>query len=943
MERRIQKISEDVQQRVRGGSIAPDIGAILLQLIYNSVDAGAAMIAIRVDLENMLVQVTDDGHGIVSADMYNVAKRGYTSRLREKSDLERNDFQYFGYRGESLSSISEFCELEITSRNMHEKDSFRKVMKGGKAVSFSSLVGSGPVGTSVVCRDLFYNRPVARKIISKQIADMYTMKSRRVVIIENLSSLIRSSTVAHPAISFSLHFSPNLQPDLDLPRSRDVLSLQRVGKAFPPHEMFRFTTRHASFSLDVFFGSPWMNSLPRSKDFQLVFFNRRFSSRNPVHKHVNQLYKTCWNSFHPIAALENTHVREFFKFFPQRKKRRAEDNSAVAPCKRYPVFVVDIQCSPLDCSFADCDHGAFVEFAHWEEAFKCLESLFKELCEKVKTMDNQTSNVEMNENQPRNLAPSVKANDDAETKLLERIEKLSYRNVNTSCLEGESSKRKDVQQYRRESSTSLTRQVETELVDQSELDLIEIALQTAHLAKKGNAALSSTKGGRLATAKAPAMSGFQFDIAASQWRVLSTPQGDEGGISLSSSRTLPSSRTSQNFSSRPSETSKTRSSQDLLEEFEKFSRKRSRLSMEGEKSGSRSEGGHVGGRRKDADEGEGASLHDEGTTASRGRSYKSEIISIDNWDASAKMKFALTRDWLRCSSIIGQAFNKFLVAMADGILVLLDQHAVHERARLEALEQSIVSPFLPPQQQRPTSRSGLTGAGRYGEEEWNVQTSPLPAPVRLDGVTKPLRTSLLQHWETIHRWGFKVDEVGRTETCCSSDPSSSSSSSLRTSSSSIPSSSSSFWVVQVPAVMGVQLTPTDLMDFLHELHENVSPAPLVPQAVRRVIISKACRGAVMFGDPLPRDQCTLLLSQLKDCNFPFQCAHGRPTMLPVLDLRGVSSSSSSSFAARSAGLAPPDWILYRRRRSQSNHNKSSNSNNKSSSNSNSNSKNLQST
>lgn len=57
MERRIQKISEDVQQRVRGGSIAPDIGAILLQLMYNSVDAGAAMIAIRVDLENMLVQV----------------------------------------------------------------------------------------------------------------------------------------------------------------------------------------------------------------------------------------------------------------------------------------------------------------------------------------------------------------------------------------------------------------------------------------------------------------------------------------------------------------------------------------------------------------------------------------------------------------------------------------------------------------------------------------------------------------------------------------------------------------------------------------------------------------------------------------------------------------------------------------------------------------------
>eukprot|EP00960_Hanusia_phi_P037872 753161-Hanusia_phi.AAC.3 len=127
MERRIEKISEEARQRVRGGSIAPDVGSILLQLVYNAIDANASTVAMRVDLENMLIQVTDDGHGILSADMHNVAKSGYTSRLREKNDLDRLDFQYFGFRGESLSSISEFCELEITSRSKQEQESFRKV------------------------------------------------------------------------------------------------------------------------------------------------------------------------------------------------------------------------------------------------------------------------------------------------------------------------------------------------------------------------------------------------------------------------------------------------------------------------------------------------------------------------------------------------------------------------------------------------------------------------------------------------------------------------------------------------------------------------------------------------------------------------------------------------------------------------------------------------
>jgi uncharacterized membrane protein YgcG len=40
----------------------------------------------------------------------------------------------------------------------------------------------------------------------------------------------------------------------------------------------------------------------------------------------------------------------------------------------------------------------------------------------------------------------------------------------------------------------------------------------------------------------------------------------------------------------------------------------------------------------------------------------------------------------------------------------------------------------------------------------------------------------------------------------------------------------------------------------------------------------------MFGDRLTLDQCRRLMTQLATTRFPFQCAHGRPTMVPLLEV-----------------------------------------------------------
>ena len=49
----------------------------------------------------------------------------------------------------------------------------------------------------------------------------------------------------------------------------------------------------------------------------------------------------------------------------------------------------------------------------------------------------------------------------------------------------------------------------------------------------------------------------------------------------------------------------------------------------------------------------------------------------------------------------------------------------------------------------------------------------------------------------------------------------------------------------------------------------------------------------MFNDELSNDQCKALISRLANCAFPFQCAHGRPSMIPLLNLDSFDQESMS--------------------------------------------------
>mmetsp|Transcript_85646 Transcript_85646/g.171032 ORF Transcript_85646/g.171032 Transcript_85646/m.171032 type:complete len:122 (+) Transcript_85646:962-1327(+) len=87
-----------------------------------------------------------------------------------------------------------------------------------------------------------------------------------------------------------------------------------------------------------------------------------------------------------------------------------------------------------------------------------------------------------------------------------------------------------------------------------------------------------------------------------------------------------------------------------------------------------------------------------------------------------------------------------------------------------------------------------------------------------------------------------------------------------------------------PVVQSTDLAEKAMIEYAEVLDATSGGSTMAPPAVLRVLASKACRRAVMFGDTLDLAKCQTILSNLAQCELPFQCAHGRPTLVLLASL-----------------------------------------------------------
>lgn len=209
---------------------------------------------------------------------------------------------------------------------------------------------------------------------------------------------------------------------------------------------------------------------------------------------------------------------------------------------------------------------------------------------------------------------------------------------------------------------------------------------------------------------------------------------------------------------------------------------------------------------------------------------------------------SINRSCLESAKVLLQVDKKFIPVVAGGTLAVIDQHAADERIRLEEMRKKVLS--------------GELKSTTYLEEEKELVLPEMAYQL------------LCNYSEQVQHWGWICNIFSQD------------SGSFNKNLSLLNGQPTHLSLLAVPCILGVNLSDVDLLEFLEQLADT-DGSSTIPPAVLRILNYKACRGAVMFGDRLLPSECNLIVEELKQTSLCFQCAHGRPTTVPLVNLEAL--------------------------------------------------------
>lgn len=175
--------------------------------------------------------------------------------------------------------------------------------------------------------------------------------------------------------------------------------------------------------------------------------------------------------------------------------------------------------------------------------------------------------------------------------------------------------------------------------------------------------------------------------------------------------------------------------------------------------------------------------------------------------------------------VLGQALNGYIVCAYPDGLVLIDQHAAHERVRFERLRAAEVD--------APASQRLL-----------------VPVVVEPDDLA---RTRLLEEREALVAAGFDIEEFGEK----------------------------SLVVRAIPATLDVSTNADSLLEEVAGDLAEVGVSERLASARDALHARVACHGAVRVGDPLTTEEMQRLVADLDTIPFASTCPHGRPLLIQL--------------------------------------------------------------
>ena len=192
---RIHVLSETVANQIAAGEVVERPASVVKEMLENSLDAGATRIKISVEAGGKkLIQITDNGCGMVRDDAMLAFERHATSKIKNAEDLL--SVATLGFRGEALPSIASVSRLRLETRAEEEAAGTVVEINGGKIARVEEA--GLPLGTSITVRDLFFNVPARKKFLKAESTEL-----------SHIASLVTHYALAHPEKHFELHSATN--------------------------------------------------------------------------------------------------------------------------------------------------------------------------------------------------------------------------------------------------------------------------------------------------------------------------------------------------------------------------------------------------------------------------------------------------------------------------------------------------------------------------------------------------------------------------------------------------------------------------------------------------------------------------------------------------------------------------------------------------------------
>lgn len=153
-----------IANRISAGEVVEKPASIVKELLDNSVDAGANDITIEILNGGIdMIAIRDNGCGIAPDDIKKAFLPHATSKISSLDDLD--NITTLGFRGEALASIASVCQVTMISKTKELDYANKLSVNGGEFGEVSAT--SGPNGTYIEVRNLFYNTPARRKFLRR--------------------------------------------------------------------------------------------------------------------------------------------------------------------------------------------------------------------------------------------------------------------------------------------------------------------------------------------------------------------------------------------------------------------------------------------------------------------------------------------------------------------------------------------------------------------------------------------------------------------------------------------------------------------------------------------------------------------------------------------------------------------------------------------------------